>query len=81
MQHNEVVEADGAAPAKRAPAIWLFIALDCTSFGVFFLVFMVQRLGQSDLFDRSSQHLDAGLGFLNACILITSSWLYLASVF
>lgn len=38
MQHNEVVEADGAAPAKRAPAIWLFIALDCTSFGVFFLV-------------------------------------------
>ncbi len=70
----------GATPTagarrKRAPAIWIFIALDCTSFGVFFLVFMVQRLGQADLFDQSSQHLDAGLGFLNACILITSSWL------
>jgi len=75
MHQSDMVGTDGAAPAKRAPAIWLFIALDCTSFGVFFLVFMVQRLGQSDLFDQSSQHLDAGLGFLNACILITSSWL------
>ena len=75
MHQSDMVGTDGAAPAKRAPAIWLFIALDCTSFGVFFLVFMVQRLGQPVLFDQSSQHLDAGLGFLNACILITSSWL------
>ena len=75
MQHNDGVNTDGSAPARRASAIWLFIALDCTSFGLFFLVFMIQRLGQADLFDQSSQHLDAGLGFLNACILITSSWL------
>lgn len=59
----------------RTPAIWIFIALDCSSFGLFFLVFMVERLGQVAAFDHSSQQLNAVLGFLNACILITSSWL------
>ncbi len=63
------------ARAKRAPAIWIFIALDCSSFGLFFLVFMVERLSQAALFDHSAQQLNAALGFLNACILITSSWL------
>ena len=60
---------------ERTPAIWIFLALDCTSFGLFFIVFMAERLGQSALFDASAQQLDARLGFLNACILITSSWL------
>ncbi len=64
----------GARP-ERAPAIWIFIALDCSSFGLFFLVFMAERLGKAAMFDESAQQLDAGLGFLNACILITSSWL------
>ena len=63
------------ARAERAPAIWIFIALDCSSFGLFFLVFMAERLSQAALFDQSSQRLNAGLGFFNACILITSSWL------
>ena len=63
------------ARRERAPAIWIFIALDCSSFGLFFLVFMAERLGQAALFDQSAQQLNAGLGFLNACILITSSWL------
>ncbi len=63
------------ARRERAPAIWIFIALDCSSFGLFFLVFMAERFGQTALFDHSSQQLNAGFGFLNACILITSSWL------
>lgn len=76
MQQAELAATPltGARP-ERAPPIWTFIAFDCTSFGIFFVVFMVQRLGQSELFDRSSQLLNSGLGFLNACILITSSWL------
>jgi len=66
-----------AAGTRRArtPAIWIFIALDCSSFGLFFVVFMAERMGQVALFDHSSQQLSAVLGFLNACILITSSWL------
>ena len=60
---------------SRASNIWMFIAFDCTSFGLFFLVFMVERLGQASLFDSSAHHLDPQLGLLNTCILITSSWL------
>lgn len=64
---------------ERAPAIWIFIALDCSSFGLFFVVFMVERLQQAALFDQSARQLDAWLGFVNACILITSSWLVAAA--
>ena len=60
---------------ERAPAIWIFITLDISSFGLFFIVFMVERFGNAALFDESAQRLNAELGFLNACILITSSWL------
>jgi len=60
---------------QRTPAIWIFLALDCASFGLFFLVFMAERMAQAELFDASAQRLDARLGFINACILITSSWL------
>ena len=60
---------------ERAPAIWIFLTLDISSFGLFFVVFMVERMGNAALFDQSAQRLNAELGFLNACILITSSWL------
>lgn len=78
MAHGEqpLVMAGKAGEARhhRPPAIWIFIAMDCTSFGMLFLVFMAQRAGQVALFDQSSHHLDAALGFFNACVLITSSW-------
>ena len=73
-----MVEANPAAPTKRGartPAIWIFLSLDCASFGLFFIVFMAERVAQPALFDAGAQQLDARLGFLNACILITSSWL------
>lgn len=72
---DTVPSAASDARRARAPAIWIFIALDCSSFGLFFLVFMAERLTNATLFDQSAQRLNAELGFLNACILITSSWL------
>lgn len=69
------VFADPGAVRRGPPGIWIFIALDCTSFGLFFFVFMVQRIGQAEAFDRSSHLLDPHLGLLNTAILITSSWL------
>ena len=73
----EAEAAAGGTPDRRArtPAIWIFLSLDCASFGLFFIVFMAERMAQPALFDASAQQLDARLGFLNACILITSSWL------
>lgn len=70
-----VDNAPAGARRERAPAIWIFITLDISSFGLFFIVFMAERLGHAPLFDQSAQRLNAELGFLNACILITSSWL------
>jgi nitric oxide reductase NorE protein len=64
---------DAARP--KAPGIWIFISLDCTSFGVLFLVFMVERFTQSAAFNQSAQILDVRLGFANTLILITSSFL------
>lgn len=53
----------------------MFIAFDCASFALFFLVFMIQRAAQAPLYDASSRLLDFRLGFANTVILITSSWL------
>jgi nitric oxide reductase NorE protein len=68
-------QAEVVRSATTPHGIWTFIALDCTSFGLFFMVFMVERLGQPALFDRSARLLDFRLGLLNTLILITSSWL------
>jgi len=75
MTAMQAVDTSAGPRVERAPAIWIFIALDCSSFGLFFLVFMAERLHQAASFDAAAQRLNAGLGFLNACILITSSWL------
>lgn len=75
---QRIEASPGIAPA-RTPPIWTFLALDCASFGVFFLAFMVERIEQVELFDLSAQKLDARIGFANACILITSSWLVAAA--
>lgn len=62
------------------PGIWTFIAFDCTSFGLFFTVFMSERLSQAALFDASAKHLDVRLGLANTLILITSSYLVALAV-
>lgn len=64
-----------AIAPSRPHGIWTFIALDCTSFALFFLIFMVDRLDRPALFDASARLLDFRLGLANTLILITSSWL------
>ena len=74
MRDADAGATDAATRAKPS-GIWTFIALDCASFGLFFFVFMVERLNSTALFDRSARTLDVRLGLINTCILITSSWL------
>lgn len=62
------------------PSIWTFIAIDCTSFGLFFAVFMWERLPQAALFDASAKMLDVRFGLANTLILITSSYLVALAV-
>jgi nitric oxide reductase NorE protein len=69
------VETDLHAGWQKPPGIWMFIAFDCGSFALFFMVFMVQRAAQLSLYDASARLLDFRLGLANTLLLITSSWL------
>lgn len=66
--------------AQKAHSIWAFLIVDSISFALLFLVFMVERLGQPELFDQSAQELNESLGLLNTVILITGSWLVALAV-
>lgn len=71
-----------AAGVRRAPvpSIWILLVADSVTFGLLFLVFMVERLGQAALFVDSAHRLDALLGFVNTLVLITGSWLVALAV-
>ncbi|MCD2195807.1 cytochrome c oxidase subunit 3 family protein [Actinomycetospora endophytica] len=55
------------------PGIWVFVLADMTVFGAFFVVFLVVRLGQPEVFAASRPSLEVGLGLVNTLVLITSS--------
>jgi nitric oxide reductase NorE protein len=59
---------------RPIPTIWTFIAADCASFAMFFMVFMSERASQVALFDQSARTLDLWLGLANTIILISSSF-------
>jgi nitric oxide reductase NorE protein len=75
----EQSEADEPS-STSFPSIWTFIAIDCTSFGLFFAVFMWERMPQAALFDASADQLDVRFGLANTLILITSSYLIALAV-
>lgn len=68
----ETAPSDDGAPTTKAPGILTFIFADVAVFGLLFVAFMVERMHQVALFDRSSATLDVKLGLLNTLILLTS---------
>ena len=79
LAERELQSAGEHTPSLH-PSIWMFIVVDSISFGIFFLVFMVERLGQTALFADSARLLDPRLGLINTLILITGSWLVALAV-
>ena len=77
---SSVRPPEAAARHHDAPSIWAFIVADTASFGIFFAVFMSERLGQPALYAQSARLLDRRLGLINTLILITSSWLVALAV-
>jgi nitric oxide reductase NorE protein len=59
----------------ESAGIWTFVVIDCASFAMLFLVFMIARSQQRALFAASAAQLDVALGLLNTVILLTSGWL------
>lgn len=77
---REIAQGQPARAAQKFHSIWIFLIADSISFALFFLVFMVERLGQPAVFAESARQLNEGMGLLNTAILITGSWLVVLAV-
>jgi nitric oxide reductase NorE protein len=55
-------------------SMWVFVLGDLVIFGVYFIIFMVERTQQRDVFLESQQHLSQNIGVVNTLVLLASSW-------
>ncbi|MHA7664963.1 cytochrome c oxidase subunit 3 [Mycolicibacterium sp. HS_4_1] len=63
--------------ATHLPAskdLWVFVMGDFVIFGSYFVIFMISRHQQRDLFIESQRHLSLNIGVLNTLVLLASSW-------
>lgn len=54
--------------------LWIFVFIDMLVYGLIFMVFLLERSGNIELFYDSQSHLNKYLGLANTLILLTSSW-------
>jgi nitric oxide reductase NorE protein len=55
-------------------SMWVFVLGDLVIFGVYFIIFMVERTREKALFLASQQHLNQNIGLANTLVLLASSW-------
>jgi nitric oxide reductase NorE protein len=56
------------------PDMWVFVLFEGLTFGAYFVVYMLYRMGNPDLFLRSQARLNPEFGVANTLVLLTSSW-------
>src|SRR6266403_1571947 len=82
MTNVQVAEADTKSethlPANKD--MWVFVLGDLVIFGSYFIIFMIYRNQERDLFLASQQHLSLNVGVLNTLVLVASSWFVARSV-
>ncbi|MEG3639643.1 cytochrome c oxidase subunit 3 family protein [Magnetococcus sp. PR-3] len=61
-------------------AVWMLIAMELLTFGIFFCVYTFMRAKQPELFDASQQLLNRQAGAINTLLLITSSFFVVRGV-
>ena len=54
--------------------MWVFVLGDLVIFGSYFIIFMIYRHQERQLFLDSQQHLSLNVGVVNTLVLLTSSW-------
>jgi nitric oxide reductase NorE protein len=82
MTNVQVAEPDTKSEA-HLPAnkdMWVFVLGDLVIFGSYFIIFMIYRNQERDLFLASQQHLSLNVGVLNTLVLVASSWFVARSV-
>lgn len=67
---SEPDDARGAPPGDSG--VWFFIFADMCAFALFFLIFSIGRMAQTELYEASRQQLDLIMGMANTLILLTS---------
>ena len=55
-------------------SMWVFVLGDLVIFGGYFLIFMVYRNQEHQLFLEAQRHLSLTIGTVNTLLLLTSSW-------
>jgi nitric oxide reductase NorE protein len=68
---------DLEAPVARLQgesSMWLYVLGDLVIFGVYFVIYMVDRAREPQLFLASQQHLSQTIGVTNTLVLLASSW-------
>jgi len=61
-------------------SMWVFVLGDLVIFSSYFIIFMVYRNRERQLFLESQQHLSLDIGIINTLVLLASSWFVARSV-
>lgn len=61
-------------------AIWFFIFAELLVFGIFFIVYSIQRLQHTELFNQYQATLNKETGAINTVLLITASYFVVRAV-
>lgn len=69
------VPQESTAELSGGTVVWLFVALELLTFGLFFLGYAAARSGDAALFDESQRRLHVPWGAINTLVLLTGSWL------
>src|SRR5258706_14069513 len=85
MTNVQVEEANESAakPGVHLPAnkdVWVFVLGDLVIFSTYFIIFMIYRHQERQLFLESQQHLSLNIGVVNTLVLLASSWFVAQSV-
>jgi nitric oxide reductase NorE protein len=65
------------APARVVPGqpdMWVFVLFEALVFTAYFIVYIIRRTHNPDLFLQSQAHLDLRVGVFNTLLLLASSW-------
>jgi nitric oxide reductase NorE protein len=77
------VNAGGTKILAHLPSnkdMWVFVLGDLVIFSTYFIIFMIYRHQQRQLFLESQQHLSLNIGVANTLALLASSWFVAQSV-
>ncbi|BBX83479.1 cytochrome c oxidase subunit 3 [Mycolicibacterium aubagnense] len=72
MAHTSATSATKHLPANKD--LWVFVLGDFVIFGSYFVIFMISRHHERDLFIESQRHLSLNIGVVNTLVLLASSW-------